>query len=563
MLPANPTPHQLLPPDRRSDNQVGLLIGKPVVGSRSLLLAVVPSPDQDGQPAITLSSGAAGSAAAKGGGKKGGGGGAAAGGGAASVQLEPDWVAEHARQVSRMLPGGLEVLGLYLLAPESAWSSAAGKLCGALATIATDLEAASPSTAAASSSSSAAAATERALLLLHVDSATRKTTARGCAAAPPPAPGALRVVEMKTGAAAGSLVRLTTRFAIDASLSCGGAAAVDGGKAGGGSGGKKGGRGAAAARLQGVAEALVAAEAARIGSALAALDGGVVPAESAVIGDLLGGDASPSDGADAAAATVELFCAPRAVAAAEAAGAPSAAAAAAPAPQAGVGTLRGEVVGLAYVHRRETAGRALADLKADVVKSLKARLDLLVEEALAAAEDQEEAEREQAQRQQAGGGGAAAASGAAAPPPPAPAHPLLAAVSGARAARLALPRRVLLPWAVAGARLGVCDYLSAGEALEDSVARAQELLGLEEESVGVSQVEELEAVAVAVAPAPTVKASKGGAAAPPGAARGTAVGAAAAGDAAACSSTVVAGLAAGAAAALAVAVGYMSMGSSS
>jgi len=461
-------------------------------------------------------SGGAAAAGPKGGSKKSA---TTTSGSGASVQLEADWIAEHVRQVSRMMPGGLEVLGLYLLAPDAAWSSAAGQLCGALATIAADFEAASGGSDGA----------DRALLLLHVDSNSRKMTMRSCACNPAPAPSGLKIAELRNGTAASSLVRLTTHVTIDAAvpaLSSSSSSSKRSNKS------KQG-----EVQLQDLAEALVAAEAARIEGSIAALESGVVLADAAVIGDVL-----PPDAGLDAATPVQLLCAPPAVAAASSGGSKEAASTS---QLNGRSRLRGEVVGVAYVHRREAAGRALADLKADVVKSLRARLDLLVEEALAAAEEHEEDEKQQERPSSSSSSK--------------PAHPLLAAAAagGGATTTLALPRRVLMPWTVAGASLRVCDYLAEGEGRDAAAARAQELLGTAD--VSAAQVEELEAAAGA-----TAAAAKRGLP-PPSKAKGTAVVAAGGGggNAPECSNSMVAGLAAGAAAAVAMALGYLSMGSSS
>ncbi|KAH9602564.1 hypothetical protein KSS87_001042 [Heliosperma pusillum] len=42
-----------------------------------------------------------------------------------SLVIDMDWVAEHARQVSRMMVGGITVVGIYLWAPEAAFKSSA------------------------------------------------------------------------------------------------------------------------------------------------------------------------------------------------------------------------------------------------------------------------------------------------------------------------------------------------------------------------------------------------------------------------------------------------------
>lgn len=501
--------------NQRVAAEVGLLIGKPVVGSRSLLLAVVPSPEQEGQPAVTISAtGAASSSSSKG--KKGGG-----GGGGATARLEPDWIAEHARQVSRMMPGGLEVLGLYLLAPEAAWGSAVGQMCSALATMAADASSSGGGGGAGADGGPDGGARGQ-LLLLHVDATTRKMTARACACEPAPSPSSLKVVDLRSGSAAGSLVRLTARHTVDALMPA--------------LAGANRPRGERQLLLQQLAESLVDAEAARLAGAVVALGGGGGSGGAAAPlspGDVLG-DLLPPEAGLGSSTEAQIYCAPAAAAAAAAAGAAGAA------PLLGATSLRGDVCSVAFVHKREPAARALSELKADIVKSLRTRLELLVEEALAAAEEQEDQQQQgKGQQQQAVQKPAA--------------HPLLLPAAAGRPARLSLPRRVLMPWRVAGgaATVQVCDYLAEGEGVEAAAGRAQELLGLGDDEVDPSKVEVLEAPAGV----------------PPAKAAGTAVRGQAAdaggdgGGGAACSSTMVAGLATAAAAAVAVAVAYMGLGS--
>ena len=85
-------------------------------------------------------------------------------------------------------------------------------------------------------------------------------------------------------------------------------------------------------------------------------------------------------------------------------------------------------------NRRETAGRAAADLKADVLASLCARLELLMDEADREADEQAAGSKQRH----------ALSEGAALP---------------SKATQLALPRRVWVQW-VDGA--AVCDYLVHG-----------------------------------------------------------------------------------------------------
>mmetsp|Transcript_26657 Transcript_26657/g.85544 ORF Transcript_26657/g.85544 Transcript_26657/m.85544 type:complete len:142 (-) Transcript_26657:3-428(-) len=104
----------------RAGPEVGIVIGRPAVGARDFLLALVPTPLQglDGD---------------EGGGKpkKGGKGHAHSG-----LSLDEGWAAEHACQVSRMLPGGLHVVGVYVCAPEGEFKSGQGLVQGLLQAVA-------------------------------------------------------------------------------------------------------------------------------------------------------------------------------------------------------------------------------------------------------------------------------------------------------------------------------------------------------------------------------------------------------------------------------------------
>jgi hypothetical protein len=149
------------------------------------------------------------------------------------LKLDEDWVASHAEQVQRMLPGGahparravpaeaaaqegrrppirppaarpaplagLQVMGVYLFAPESGYQSISNQLSSLLNNI---LPAAAARGAAPASAADA--------LLLHVDPDTRRTTLRSCAAGAA-SPGSLKPCELKYGSALPSLVCLTCR----------------------------------------------------------------------------------------------------------------------------------------------------------------------------------------------------------------------------------------------------------------------------------------------------------------------------------------------------------------
>jgi Odorant response abnormal 4-like len=138
--------------------QVGLLIGKLGLGSRDFLLFLVKTPDQDDTPAVRQTS-----KAAAGGVKKGAQSARTPSAAEVQLQIDTDWLEEHASQVARMLPGGnhtsltrttvvrrakaasvervggegvypcracagLGVVGLYLVAPESSFQPATPQL---------------------------------------------------------------------------------------------------------------------------------------------------------------------------------------------------------------------------------------------------------------------------------------------------------------------------------------------------------------------------------------------------------------------------------------------------
>jgi hypothetical protein len=496
-------------------------------------------------------------------------------------------------------------LGLYLFAPDSGYSSCGAQLAAILALMAADAAtAAAPTPTRATAGAGqqqqpAALLQEQAqLLLLHVDSASRRFAMRACLASSDAATAAASlkpVPDFKFGPALSSLVALRTSHTFDVTLP-----AVSG-----------------SAQLQALLEDAAAAEAARVSAALALLPGCCSASASSPgpavlqqpLADVLSAARSSSSSASSAASAsvsspvwVDLYCAPPGAAssthAAPAAAAVTGSSSSSKAGKGGKGgkggassggqlqpscfgvcRLQGCVQALAYAHRRDPAAKALQQLKADVSRTLAARLSLLADDALAAAEDAAEGARAQ--------DAAAAAAAAAAT------HPLLATASGARATLVGLPRRVLLPWSplglqvrcvpwrfvralparpdpaglqlmptrpavcvprphacCAGAPAQVCAYLAADEAAADAVERAQQLLPLPD--LDASQVQEVEAAPTAAAAAV--------AATLPGVPLPGAGGGSAGASALSCGSTVAAAAAAGAVAALSVALAFFNLG---
>jgi hypothetical protein len=145
---------------------------------------------------------------------------------------------------------------------------------------------------------------------------------------------------------------------------------------------------------------------------------------------------------------VQLLCLPHASTALRA---PNAAAGKTSSSSSSYGSCRlhGTVEALAYVHKRDPVGKALQDLKNDVINSLSARLQLLEEDAAAAAADDA--------KQPAAAGEADVA-----------AHPLLLAAGAGKRCRVGLARRVLLPWSSLGLKVGaVCMFVCCLRHLED------------------------------------------------------------------------------------------------
>jgi len=105
----------------RKPVQVGLLIGKlSVANSRDSVFSLIPTPAKDGEEAAKITG--APSGPKDGGGKKGAKG-KPSNVDSSSLLIDTDWVAEHARQVSRMLVGGMDVVGIFVFASETAFKN--------------------------------------------------------------------------------------------------------------------------------------------------------------------------------------------------------------------------------------------------------------------------------------------------------------------------------------------------------------------------------------------------------------------------------------------------------
>lgn len=105
--------------------QVGLVIGKlNSTIDRGFVFDLVPTPPNDaGEPACSLSEAPKDDKKKKGPKTK------SLHDSSSSLLIDQDWVVEHARQVSRMLVGGMKVIGIYIWASESSFKNSTIILC--------------------------------------------------------------------------------------------------------------------------------------------------------------------------------------------------------------------------------------------------------------------------------------------------------------------------------------------------------------------------------------------------------------------------------------------------
>ncbi|XVF39693.1 hypothetical protein PTKIN_Ptkin01aG0053300 [Pterospermum kingtungense] len=106
-------------------SQIGLVIGKlSSTLDRGFVFDLVPTPQNDaGEPACSILE------PAKDNRKKGSKPKSQTSDSSSSLVIDKDWVAEHARQVSRMMVGGIKVVGIYVWASEAAFKNSTMVLC--------------------------------------------------------------------------------------------------------------------------------------------------------------------------------------------------------------------------------------------------------------------------------------------------------------------------------------------------------------------------------------------------------------------------------------------------
>ena len=335
----------------------------------------------------------------------------------AATTLDADWMLAHAAQVSRMLPGGIVVLGVYVFAPNAKLSSMEPKLQQLLGSLLKQLPAAGPES-------------NPAALLLPTDA--KKAS---CKALLPPGAARLQPLEIKTTRTAAALHCFTCDLALDVPLRLSRAQCAAG----------------PAGAARGVLHAQLAPHLSALRGAVVMVEGGV-PAAGALVEDLRG------EGGLGRPHAVELFAtSPRGAAYATGDAAPAAgeegdeeadeegvAVAAAAAAAAATGevsfSLRGVLHGRAFATAREEVAEVVAALRRDITRDAAARVAALLEE-LEEAEGEEEEEE--------------------------------APVDLGRVGAWTSPRRVHVD---VGDGLSLCDYVGEGEGGDDVAERMAELL---------------------------------------------------------------------------------------
>lgn len=259
--------------------------------------------------------------------------------GVKAVVVDPDWMLEHAVQVSRMLPGGVVVLGCYVFASNAKLAPQEAKLQQVLHAIAKRLP---PSVS------------EPHAVLLLLPSDAKKVVCKSCAAAPPVR---LQPLDLKTSPKPPELVCFACDWQVDLTLWLHPAAAS-----------------ASASHVAQLAEQLGAIEA-ELSSALATVDG-ALPSEGMLT------TAPGASGSLTNPHRVHFFTTSPTTALRPQAGAAAAV------------RLVGVVHGRAFVLARSEVSSALAELRRDVSGALRARIPLLLEQLADEDEDEEDDEDE-------------------------------------------------------------------------------------------------------------------------------------------------------------------------
>ncbi len=422
--------------------QVGILIGRTTTG-KDFLLQLVCSPDQDGEAPIQIITSGTSSSSKSQKSSSGNKGTSSSSGG--KLTLDEEWIVEHAAQAARTLPGGLDILGIYILCDDKTFQSGQGVILNALKKV--NQEISSP---AASATGSAAAP----LLALHIDSITAKIAAREVSGA------SLRMCEVKPSSLVANMVEVQCQYRVDLKVNL--------------VGGKQ--------RLHDAIKDAVAWQSEhRVKASIAVIDNKIPDTSQQIVDVLKNGGSSLS-----MELLTPISTPPATLAAVGANGTdlpPSATTGKGEYQRQAEFALAGELDCRAFVHKREPLSAAIEAIKGDVERTLLTRMDILVEAAQMAT-DEAQARFDAATARDLKSGKPPSTQGAQAPK-----HPLLLRVAGVDAYKPTFPRRAFLKWKQSSC-CSFCDYIVEGEGMSEAVQRVQELMGADSVDPSTFQCEE-------------------------------------------------------------------------
>ncbi|XP_023525737.1 protein odr-4 homolog isoform X2 [Cucurbita pepo subsp. pepo] len=239
-----------------------------------------------------------------------------------SLVIDKDWVAEHARQVRRMLPGGVKVIGVYVWASETAVKNSTLMLCQAVKAVA---EAAPLSVI-----------DSEARLLVHICYSPRRWTCRNFFLTSNLTSNSLRPCDFKMGRVLTSLQTYKCIYNFDMRLPVSRASNVQ--------------------KLIDVIRNGISIQADVLKDAKAMIDGNLVVSAPSTLGDLH---------------EIELLlpflkdtsleaCRQKEVD--------------------GIVVFRGSVCSFAYLNSKEPVSEAVTEIKGDIITSLQSRLDIICDE---------------------------------------------------------------------------------------------------------------------------------------------------------------------------------------
>ncbi|CAE6071687.1 unnamed protein product [Arabidopsis arenosa] len=323
---------------------------------------------------------------------------------------------KHARQVSRMLLGGMTVGGIYVWASDTSFKNSTMILCQAIKAVSDAIRHLDPSLNEA--------------LLIHICYSPRRWNCRTCLLSSSITSSSLRPCDFKLGKVLSSLQRFRCSYSFNFRLPIYGEG------------------GSSAQTFTDTLRKELAVHAKELNSANAMIDGDLVHND----------EPCTTDGEH----EIELLFPFMKDSRAEASTAKNVT---------GILLFSGSVFSYAYLNVKEPVSQAIADIKADIFRSLQSRLDIICDESEQDLNPTDVGDNDDADEMS-----------------KIPISKLILN-SSKKACHLRLPRRVLVPW-LAG--MYICDYLQPFESLEVVKERCTELMSMEHSSIDASKISEVE-----------------------------------------------------------------------